>query len=212
MPVSSRKGSSGRCGCCGLHRHLCICATLPTLELRTRIMIVQHVRERQKPTNTARLAHRMLAGSRIIPWPPQDGVFDASPLEDPDVDYDVIFPRDDAVTLTPDVARATGGREHCYVVLDGTWRQCSRMSRRVPVVRDLRCLSLPPGAPSIWGVRRQHDPQGLSTMEAIIRLLQTTESPDAAAPLQQAFQVVAARMLYMKGRLRTPEIPETWPH
>jgi DTW domain-containing protein YfiP len=194
-----------------LHTHLCICAALPTLELSTRVVIVQHVKERQKPTNTARLAHRMLAGSRIIHFPPEEGIFDASPLEDPDVDYDVVFPRDDAVTLTPDIARAKSGRERCYVVLDGTWRQCSRMSRRVPRVRDLRCLALPPGAPSIWGMRRQHDPRGLCTMEAIIRLLEMTEGPDAVAPLNRAFQTVAARMLYMKGRLRTPEIPESWP-
>jgi DTW domain-containing protein YfiP len=183
---------------------------LPTLEVSTRILIVQHVRERRKPTNTARLAHRMLAGSRIIHWPPQEGIFDASSLEDPETDYDLVFPREDAVTLSPNIARTTDGRSRCYVVLDGTWRQCSRMSRRVPRVREFRCLALPPGAPSIWEVRRQHDPRGLCTMEAIIRLLETTESPDAAAPLKRAFQTVAARMLYMKGRLRTPEIPVSW--
>jgi len=153
----------------------------------------------------------MLSGSQIINWPAQEGVFDPSPLEDPDVDYDVVFPRDDAVTLTPEIARAKGGRERRYVILDGTWRQCSRMSRRVPRVRDLRCLALPPGAPSIWGVRRQHDPRGLSTIEAIIRLLEVTEHPDVVAPLRHAFKTVAARMMYMKGKLRTPEIPESWP-
>ena len=84
------------------------------------------------------------------------------------------------------------------------------MARRVPVVQDLPCVVLPPGPPSIW-VRAQHDERGLSTFEAALRLLELVEGIDVIRPLREAFEIVTARLLFMKGRLRTPDVPREWP-
>ena len=67
-----------------------------------------------------------------------------------------------------------------------------------------------PGPPSRWGVRTQHDDHGLSSFEAGARLVSLVDGPTRAAPLQAIFHELAARMMFMKGRLTRPEVPAEW--
>jgi DTW domain-containing protein YfiP len=178
----------------------------------TRLVIVQHVRERLKPTNTGRLLQRMVPDVVLVHFGMREPAFDETPFDDPFVDFRVLYPRDDAAVLGPGAGgQRDPGRRLGFVVLDGTWHQCSRMSRRVPRVRDFECVALPPGRRSIWTVRTQHDPRGMSTFEAAIRLIEAVEGPEVIAPLQHAFEIVTARALFMKGKLSSPDVPDPWP-
>jgi DTW domain-containing protein YfiP len=199
--MSQRRRLKPRCAGCGLTPALCACALLPTVRLSTRIVVVQHVREIMKPTNTARLLARMVEGTALVPWGMREPPFDPSRLRDPAIDIRVLFPREDAPVLSLDPPAADRARG--IVLLDGTWHQCTRMTRRVEVVRDLPCVALPAGPPSVWGVRTQHDERGLSTFEAGLRVLELLEGSDAVAPLRRGFEVIVARMLFMKGKRST---------
>lgn len=203
--MAQRKKRAGRCEGCGLHDELCLCARFPRVSLDTPLVVVQHMRERWKPTNTARLLARMVEGTPIVHYGMREPPFDASPLEREDVGFVVLYPREDAIELTP--ANIAGLRTELgpdrslgVVLLDGTWHQCSRMSRRVPVVDTLRCVALPPGPPSRWGVRTQHDERGLSTFEAGVRVLGLLEDPSRVAALDEIFVELAARLQFMKGK------------
>lgn len=207
--MGTRANTRPRCPDCGLHQELCACAQFPRLELGFDLVVVQHVRERGKPTNTGRLLAKMIPGVRIVHFPLIDRTFDEEPLSRPDTDYRVLFPRDDAEVLQG--VPAPAGRRRGFVLLDGTWHQCSRMTRRVPRVRDMECVALPPGPPSIWGVRTQHDQRGMSTFEAGLRIVEIVEGEATASPLRRAFEIVTARMLFMKGKLPTPDVPPDWP-
>ena len=200
----ARSRSKQRCEGCGLSPALCACALLPKIEITTPLAVVQHVGEAIKPTNTVRLLRSMIPSMRMLPWGMREPPFDPSPLEG--TRYVLLFPAEDAPVLDPSDSDPSRG----YVLLDGTWHQCSRMARRVPVVSALPCVALPPGAASIW-VRNQHDPRGMSTFEAALRVLALHEPPDRVAELQRAFEIVTARLLFMKGKLRSPEVPAEWP-
>lgn len=182
---------------------------MPKVELRTPIRIVQQIRERSKPTNTARLFANMVPATPILPFGMREPPFDEAPLLDPDIEFYNLFLRDDATPID-ELPEPAPGKTRGFVVLDGTWHQCSRMARRVPVVRDLPCVMLPPGKPSIWRVRTQHDPRGVSTFEATVRLLELVEGARAVRPLVEAFEVITARLLYLKGKLKSPEVPGDW--
>lgn len=213
--VQRSRGKS-RCFGCGLNDVLCVCDQIPSLQLSTPVVIVQAMRERFKPTNTGRLLARMVAGTPIVHFGQREPPFDTTPLIDENIDFRVLFPREGAPTLRLDEAggvepAAAPGKRLGFVLLDGTWHQCSRMSRRVPVVQDLPCVALPPGPPSIWGVRTQHDARGLSTVEAGLRLLELVEGAERLRPVREAFELVTARLLFMKGKLPSPEVPATWP-
>lgn len=197
-----------RCAGCGLPPAGCCCAEFPRLGFATPIAIVQHVRERYKPTNTGRLFARMVEGTVVMGCGMREP-FDPAPLRDPSVDWRLLFPREGAPPV--DVAeRPAGGRRIGYVLLDGSWRRCSHLSRRLPVVSQLPCVALPPGPPSFWTVRTQHQEQGRSTFEAGLQLLQLIEGPEAVAPLRRAFAALTARHLHLKGKLPSPEIPPAW--
>jgi DTW domain-containing protein YfiP len=157
----------------------------------------------------------MIAGVEVLHFGQRDPPFDEAALHRSGVEFFVLFPRDDAHVLADDRPLAdqlevSAENRPGLVVLDGTWHQCSRMSRRVPGVDRLPCVALPAGPPGIWSVRRQHDPRGLSTFEATMRLLALAEPSDALAPLNAAFERVTARMLFMKGKLASPEVPHDW--
>ncbi|HEY8376332.1 MAG TPA: tRNA-uridine aminocarboxypropyltransferase [Nannocystis sp.] len=198
--MSSRKSSRPRCPVCGLHAERCLCAALPVLDLPTRFVVVQHNRERQKPTSTGRVAAAALRAP-VIFYGAQDESMDTAPLQDPGLDYAVLFPSEDAEVATPERLRPAPGRARCVVILDGTWHQCSRMARRAEHVRDFPRLSLPPGEPSRWGIRHAPRPEAVCTFEAATRLVALLHGPEAAAPMERFFTELTARMHAQRGSL-----------
>ena len=203
--MGQRSLSASRCAGCGLHDELCLCPSMPKLDLRTHLVIVQHNRERHKPTNTARLAQQMFAGSEMVWYGARDAAMDTAPLVDPGRDYLLLFQREDAITLTPEVAAALGadGRTPTLVVLDGTWHQCSRMARRAPRIPELQCYALPEGPPSTWKIRTPPRPGALSTLEATCRALAILEGDAAVTrPAEAWFEAVTERLWQMRGYSR----------
>ncbi|MBI4593415.1 MAG: DTW domain-containing protein, partial [Candidatus Rokubacteria bacterium] len=150
---------------------MCVCASLPRLAIPERILIVQHAREACKTTNTGRLVHRLLENSLLTRYGGRGEPFDPAPFQHAEADYAMLYPRDGAPLLTPDPCRSRTGRLRAFILLDGTWSQAAKMSRRVPGVKDIPCYVLPPGEPGRWAVRHSDDPCRLATIEACARLL-----------------------------------------
>ena len=203
-----RSRRAARCPGCGIPVETCVCAQLPRLRFATPLALVQHAREQHKPTNTGRLLDRMVDGLRVLPCGLGE-TFDPSPLGDPTVDWRLLYPRAGAPLVGPEL-QAAPGRRLGFVLLDGTWSQCSKLSHKLAVVAELPCVALPPGPPSFWTVRTQHHPQGRSTFEAALQVLELLEGVAAAAPLRKAFALVTAHMLHLKGKLSSPEVPAAW--
>ena len=165
-----------RCDRCNLPPHLCLCAEIPRVETRTRILLVQHVVESWKKSNTGRLATLALTNARLLTYGAQDESLDTALLSEPGTW--LLYP--DGPTAPPD---APPPRQ--LVVLDGSWSQARRMSQRLPALRMLPRLVLPPPAPGTLRLREPTHPAGMSTLEAIARAVAMLEGPEAAAPLER---------------------------
>src|SRR5947207_6591113 len=63
--LSRRSNALHRCSRCRLHRSLCLCAMIPRLETRTRVVLMIHRLEDRKATNTGRLATECLVNSEV---------------------------------------------------------------------------------------------------------------------------------------------------
>ena len=222
MP-GQRKFKADRCAECGLHQPLCACAERPSLTLATKIVVLINNKERHKPTNTGRLLPQLLRNAELHWVGMRDVEFDPTPLTQPDHDYLLIFPRvDDPEGAEPKPApvldaetfaarrAARPGAVQTVVLLDGTWAQCSRMSRRLDPLPSMQAFALPEGPPSHWGVRTPSEPSRISTFEAAVRVIALAEGPEPAAALQTYFDRVAAAMLFMKAKLRSPAVPAEW--
>jgi DTW domain-containing protein YfiP len=187
-----------RCFTCGLHAELCLCGELPRVRLPAEVIVVQHHLETFKPTSTGRLVCALLEDCQFFVFGERDRRVPAEPFERDDRDYFLMFPDPSATVLRAEDVIG-GQRQPCIVLLDGTWSQASRMSKRVPGVQKLPCYSLPEGAPSRWPIRRAPKPFQLCTLEATIRVAQLLAGEAAAAPLEEAFTAVTARLMQMRG-------------
>lgn len=206
--MSRRDNAEYRCARCRMLGSLCICALLPSPKLatRTRLVLVIHRYEDRKPTNTGRLATECLANSEVIvrgheSSPSAPLAIDASsqPL--------LLFPpRDEAATPLPELARVLDGRPVTLIVPDGTWRQASKVRKRVPGLRDVPCVSLPRGARSIYRLRAEAHDDGLATIEAIARAFGILESADVEGALDLVFRAMVERTLWSRGLVATADV------
>lgn len=174
-----------RCGACGLPPRLCVCATLPVIEMRARVMIVMHVIEAVRSTNTGRLVARMLPRASLHLRGARDGV--REPV--PEGRRVVLFPAEGARPLSPDDA----GDDLILVVPDGTWAQARRVHRRDPLAIGAEAVTLPSIGTSSYGLRRSVHEGGLCTLEAVAAALGVLEGERVESSLCEAFARWRAR-------------------
>jgi DTW domain-containing protein YfiP len=210
-----------RCAECRMHRSLCICALLPRLETRTRVVVLLHQLEVVKPTNTGLVAARCLVNSAVVyrgRAPVADTasadatVADAGPsLADQAARLAAeipagsraafLFPHDSAMPLD---AFATDGAPVTLVVPDGTWSQAARALSRLGRALALPCVTLPRGADVGAGssrLRAPTRPGRLATLEALALALGALEGPAVEAELLRVYRVMTDRTLWTNGRL-----------
>jgi DTW domain-containing protein YfiP len=172
-----------RCARCLLQRRVCLCASIPTVATRTRIVIVRHHLERWRSSNSGRLAHFALPNSEIVDHGGAGGLAVLPAL----AGAWLLFP-EGAPALAPPVPPPTQ-----LVVLDATWSQARRMFRKLAALRGLPILRLPDAPMPAARLRESPAPGRVSTIEAIARALRLLEGEAAAAPLEALFAVAVQR-------------------
>jgi tRNA-uridine aminocarboxypropyltransferase len=188
-PAQLRVPGRPVCARCRRPRAVCYCDELAALDTRTRVLVLQHPRERRVAIGTARMAHLALPGSvlRVGVDFAADPVVTAA-LAGPQPAY-VLYPRPGAVA----VADLPAG-PITLVVLDGTWIQARKLLHRNPALAALPGVALQPRRPSGYRIRRQPAPLCVSTVEALAEILSAIE-PDGErfARLLAPFETMVAR-------------------
>jgi DTW domain-containing protein YfiP len=166
-------------------QRVCLCAEVPTVATRTRVVIVRHFTEQNRSSNTGRLAHQALPNSVIVdhggghrgssdPLPPLDGAW-------------LLFPAGEPTTVCPEPPPRQ------LVVLDATWSQARRMYRKIDALRGLPILRLPDIPVSTARLRQSPGEGRVSTIEAIAAALRLLEGDALAEPLERLFSVAVER-------------------
>lgn len=181
---------------------LCICGAMPKIDNATRLVLIIHRREIVKPTNTGALAARCLRESEIHVRGAEGQAIDYELLTPADATNLYLFPADDAVPLTPEFC-ASLARPARLIVPDGNWGQAARVGKRVRAQRGVVCVTLPTGAPTQYGLRREAKPrpEGLATLEAISRALRVLDGPHVSDPLDEIFRIMVSRSLWSRGKI-----------
>ena len=153
---------------------VCYCAALPTLATRTRIVILQHPRERDMPIGTARMAQLCLPEAELhvgIRW----GESAAFATRD----------QRSGAAGDPAVARArpraTSSRDPplgpvTLVVVDGTWSQAKTVVRDNPCLQALPRYAFATPEPSQYRIRKEPRAEYVSTIEALMHVLGVLEA------------------------------------
>lgn len=196
--MGTRSKRSERCPNCRLHTHLCICGSIPKHDLSTRLILVMHHREWAKPTATGPLAIASLGNSELRIQGEQEKPLNLQDLDTADRRTLLLYPGDDARILSRSLLDEDP-RPVNLVVPDGNWRQAARMGRRLPGLEHATMVRLPEGAKTNWGIRKECNPEGLATFEAIARALGIIESLAVQKSLEELFQLMVTRTLQARG-------------
>ena len=185
-----------------MHGSLCICDLIPRVETRTRLVLLIHRSEDRKPTNTGRLAAECLPNSEVVVrgHQSQPSTIPRSSAGSTPV---LLFPFEGARDLR-DFARTAGPLT--LIVPDGTWRQASKVRNRVPGVRDIPCVTLPPDVPSTYRLRSEAHETGLATIEAIARAMGILEGPHVREALERVFHAMVERTLWARGEVDAADV------
>ena len=196
--MGHRTHQATRCTRCRMHQRLCLCEHIPEYELETRLVLVMHCRETEKPTATGPLALAALKNSELYLQGIPNQPLDLTHLHDEGRRVVVLFPSDDARELSSSF-RAEDPRPITLVVPDGNWRQASRVPKRVPGLIDAPRVIIPAGRPTEWGVRRETRAGGLATFEAIARAMGALESEEVQAGMETVFHRMVRTTFSMRG-------------
>lgn len=183
---------TGRAHCddCGRPLSHCVCALIPSLPSRTRLLILQHPDEARHPFNTARFAARGVTHARLI----VGECFDANLWECAEQPSWLLFPGPQAVTPTA-LASMAGPRPIQLIVPDGTWRKVRGLLTANPSLARLPRVALAPGGPSGYRVRLAREPAARATIEAVTEVLNVLEAPADFSPLLRPFHAMVERQL-----------------
>jgi len=188
---------AGRCVRCALRLPACGCPLLVPLPIHTHFLVLRHVREAQKSSNTARWAALLLPRCELQPW---SGRQDAARFADLGRPGDwLLFPSEAGKSD----GAAPGGAPERVLVLDGTWRQAHRMLRALPALQHLPRLSVPP-RPLGFRLRAPPSPVHLSTLEAMASAVALLEGEAQAKAVDNCHRALVGRALSARGR-RLPE-------
>mgnify|MGYP003449863359 FL=1 len=176
-----------RCGRCQRPHSHCLCALIPQLQSRTRVLILQHPEESRHALNTARLAALGLVNGELQVGEQFADL--ASWLADPAYQACLLFPGDDAQPLAT-VAASASARPLLLVVPDGTWRKARKLLYLNPLLAALPRVCLPTGLESRYRLRKAPMAGALSTLEAIVVALEALEAPQSFAALLQPFEAL----------------------
>lgn len=172
----------------------CLCPLIPSLDSRTRVLLLQHPSEVNHALNTARLAALGLNNAELI----VGEVFEDLPalLNRPGYRARLLFPADNA---QPMQAYAASDEPLLLVVPDGTWRKARKMLHLNPLLAALPRVTLAEGGVSRYRLRKPPGPGALSTIEAIVQALQTLEAPASFEPLLKPFEALIEGQIAAMG-------------
>jgi DTW domain-containing protein YfiP len=172
----------------------CLCPLIPSLDSRTRVLVLQHPSEVNHALNTARLAALGLTNAELI----VGEVFADLPalLNQPGYQARLLFPGEDAQTLQ---GYGAGDQPLLLVVPDGTWRKARKLLHLNPLLATLPRVTLALGGVSRYRLRKAPGPGALSTVEAIVQALQVLEAPISFEPLLKPFEALIEGQIAAMG-------------
>lgn len=219
LSLERRNAVQARCDRCMLKRRCCICSSLAAFAsraaercLQCHFVLRMHVRERFRASNTGKLISQVFPNASTVLL---DGIpEDERRLEE--IAQSVVDGRNRGVLLFPSegalpLADALTASEACegplYIfVIDGTWKQAKRLVKHKALASVPR-VKLAPESASRFTLRRQSQPDRISTVEAVALLLQELGGGGdaAAADLMDALSVLEPAVWRQSGRV--PNFP-----
>jgi DTW domain-containing protein YfiP len=198
--ITRKRKPQDPCQSCFLHKDRCICGSIPTLTLKTRIALVIHAKELKRTTNTGRLAMKALTNSEMHIRGESRETLDLSHLLTPAYRTLLFFPSDDAIEL--DQKLVSGSPLPIQLIVpDGNWRQASKVHYRHHELHEVPRVKISTANEANLHMRVETTEAGMATLEAIAHALGIIEGEEVKAKLMQFYQRKLEETLKGRGQL-----------
>ncbi len=184
-----------RCDRCQRPLDHCLCPLIPSLDSRTRVVVLQHPSETAHALNTARLAALGLVNAELRVGEVFDGL--AELLATPGYRPVLLFPGEQAQALA--AYGETGDKPLLLIVPDGTWRKARKLLYLNPLLDALPRVTLAGLAPSRYRLRKAPEPGAVSTVEAVVQALNVLEQPASFDGLLRPFEALIEGQIKAMG-------------
>lgn len=193
------------------------------------VVVLQHPLEVHQAKGTGRLLHLSLPHSLLVVGEAFDdatlhaclhGPLPGSTALQPPLHTLLLYPESpesESGPLHPAVHASAAAVQHAdpsrlrLIVLDATWRKSRKMLYANPLLQALPRLALQGLAPSQYSIRKAHQADQRSTLEATCAALAQLEgNPLACAPLLQAFTGFVAQQAGYRGAPGEPGEPAAY--
>ncbi|MFB4392197.1 MULTISPECIES: tRNA-uridine aminocarboxypropyltransferase [unclassified Pseudomonas] len=184
-----------RCERCQRPLDHCLCALIPRLDSRTRVVLLQHPSESSHALNTARLAALGLVNAELR----VGEVFAELPalLQTPGYRVALLFPGEQAQALA---AYGSGDELPLLLIVpDGTWRKARKLLYLNPLLEALPRMTLGQVAPSRYRLRKAPQAGALSTLEAVVQALNVLEGAGRFDALLRPFEALIEGQIRAMG-------------
>jgi DTW domain-containing protein YfiP len=164
------------CARCLRPTRVCYCRFVEPVDTATRVVILQHPRERDMAIGTARMASLCLPNAELhvgVDWGASEPLRRA--LSDPARPPILLYPGEGA----KDVLREPPAGPVTLVVVDGTWWQARKLVRVNPILAALPRYAFSAPEPSEYRIRKEPNEAYVSTIEALAYVLGALEGDPA---------------------------------
>ena len=179
-----------RCDRCRFTPRWCICPAYEAITAPLQVDVLIHHREYHRPTSTGRLINRLMPESRQHLFR-ADGVVSREAIVAPARELWILHPRGEPVPADANPAALQ------VLLLDGSWREATRMAQSVTGWG--RLVRLPEAGVSRNQLRQQETAGNYSTVESLIFLLAALGLTEAEAKLRRQFELHVYAGLRTRG-------------
>jgi len=183
---------------------VCYCAHIQPIDTKTRVLLLQHPRERDKAIGTARMASLCLPNSQLcvgVDW--QNSAELNRAIDEAHGKIALLYPGDES----SDVSTLADGDLSTLVVVDGTWWQTRKMVRTNPKLSALPRVTFTPERPSEYRIRKEPAEECVSTIEALMYVLGALEgTPERFHALRAPFRAMVDAQIACRDRLQGARI------
>jgi DTW domain-containing protein YfiP len=203
VPAEARGARAVRratCTNCLRPESVCYCRHLTHLPTATRVVLLQHPRERDVAIGTARMASLCLPNSELhvgVDWSASAPL--ARALSDQTRTAALLYPGEGAADVLRDPPRGP----LTLIVVDGTWAQAKKIVRQNPILARLPRYAFTPPEPSQYRIRREPSLECVSTLEALVLVLGAIEGePERFRALLAPFRAMIDAQIDCEARFR----------
>lgn len=166
------------CWKCSQRIEFCLCSEIKTLQTKTQFIFLVHPKEfKKEKLGTGRMTHSALTNSHF--WMGIDFSQDSRVnrvVQDKNNQCFILWPGDEAINLSDENFERFNPKKNIVIfILDGTWAFAKKMYRLSSNLHSIQKLAITPTRPSEFIFKQQPELLCLSTVEAIVYVLEGLE-------------------------------------